>query len=62
MRNKLFLSVVLLLGSLALSGCEEKFGATVYEAGKYQGPADELLEKGSQVASLEDRLKSQMDR
>lgn len=56
MRNKLFLSVVVLFGSLALSGCLEDFEVTLHEPAIYKGPADPFVEKGSQVGMLQERF------
>lgn len=56
MRNKFFLSVVILFGAFALSGCLEDFKVTLHEPAVYKGPTDPLIEKGSQVSMLQERF------
>ncbi len=63
MRNKHFLSGMVLLGALMLGGCLEDFQVTLHEAHVYKGPADDLVEKGSQSATLSERFNTgQIDR
>lgn len=40
-------------GMLALAGCYEETGVTVYEAGEYKGSQDPLLEKQRAEAQQE---------
>ncbi len=62
MQKKLIVILLVLSGSLALSGCLEDFQVTLHEPGVYMGPSDPLLET-SQTAALADRLNTgQTDR
>ncbi len=63
MRKKLFLSIVVLFGSLTLAGCLDDYQVTLHEPAVYKGPADPLIDKGSQVSMLQERFNTvQTDR
>ena len=62
MHRKLLVIILIVFGSLALSGCLEDFQVTLHEPGIYMGPEDQLLGT-SQSSALAERLSSgQTDR
>ena len=56
MRNKVFVVIALLVGSLMLSGCWDGTEVTKHEPGIYKGPVDPLLSTGPQAAALAERF------
>ncbi len=62
MQKKLIAILLVIVGSLALSGCLEDFQVTLHEPGVYMGPQDQLLES-SHSSALSKRLATgQLDR
>lgn len=62
MHKKIFLILLVIFGSLALSGCLEDFQVTLHEPGIYKGPDDPLLEQSHAVALNERLAHGQLDR
>ena len=62
MQNRLIAILLIVLGTLALSGCLEDFQVTLHEPGVYMGPEDELLESSHSSALAERLSAGQMDR
>ena len=63
MRNKIFLSALVFIGSLTLGGCLEDYKVTLHEPAVYKGPADDFVGKGAQVSALQERFNTvQTDR
>ncbi len=62
--RKMFLLMLILASPVILSGCldETTSKVTLAVPGKYLGPADPLVDKGSQQAALSERLQGQFDR
>ncbi len=61
--RKSFLLSAVLIGSLALAGCLEDFGVTLYEPGVYKGAQDsQVILSANQQDTLRDRLPGQNDR
>ena len=61
-QNKMFLLIGVLIGSFALTGCWEDFDVVLHEPGVYKGPADQLVEQGSQAALADRFTQGQTDR
>ena len=64
MKKKLLVTLIVVAGSLTLSGCLEETSnkVTLAQPGIYLGPADPLVAKGSQEGVLSTRLEGQYDR
>lgn len=62
MHKKFLLIILVITGSLALSGCLEDFQVTFHEPGIYKGPDDPLLDQSNAVALSERLANGQIDR
>lgn len=64
MRKRLMVLLITLFCAANLSACldETTSKVTLAVPGKYLGPADPLVDKGSQQAVLSERLQGQLDR
>ena len=51
--------IVVCVGGLMISACEQAENVTLHEPGVYQGTKDDL---STDVAALQQRMKNQMDR